>query len=412
MNKTLLGVGAGGLVLIGIGLLAFGRTGGGGGGGGGGGDDPTDALAEAGWNDLVAPPTFHLETDATSGNVNAVRLIGVQARVLASLVQANAPTDDWQTKFAVYTGETVPTDEATPAVIGRYSVDEGGVRFVPRFPLDAGMTYSARVQTTAFVLDTTFVIPTIASEPTTVVTAVYPSASTLLMNQLRMYIHFSGPMRIGDAYESIRLVDQATDEDVADPFVIIEQELWDPEKRRFTLLFDPGRIKRGLVPHEQVGLPLQQGRSYRLIVDPTWRDANGRVLARSFEKSFSVVGEDRESPRHNTWNLSAPGAATREAVSLVFPEPLDHALLQDMLAVRTADGEVIAGSIYIGEGEREWFFVPDEPWTEGSYVVVVDAGLEDLAGNNLRRLFDVNLETDRTGPLAEARSVEKTFVVR
>lgn len=54
-------------------------------------------------------------------------------------------------------------------------------------------------------------------------------------------------------------------------------------------------------------------------------------------------------------------------MSPAFPEPLDHALLQDMLVVRTADGEVVAGSIFIGEGEREWFFVPDEPWTEGSY---------------------------------------------
>ncbi len=399
---TLLRVGAGGLVLIGIGLLAFARR----------GHDPTDALAEAGWNDVGFSPTLHLETDVTTGDVNAVRLIGVHARVLASIAQANAVTNDWQTKFAVYTGETVPSDEMTPAVIGRYSVDEGGVRFVPRFPLDAGMTYSARVRTKAFVFDTTFAISTVASEPTTVVTAVYPSASTLPMNQLRMYIHFSAPMRIGDAYKSIRLVDQVTGDNVADPFVIIEEELWDPAKRRFTLLFDPGRIKRGLVPHEQVGLPLQEGRSYRLVIDQAWRDAKGIVLARPFEKSFSVVSEDRESPHHDTWSVSAPKAGTRQVLSLVFPEPLDHALLQDMLAVHAADGDPVSGSIYIGEGEREWFFVPDAPWRQGSYAVVVDAGLEDLAGNNLRRLFDVNLVADPAGSLAAARSVEKAFVVR
>ena len=35
---------------------------------------------------------------------------------------------------------------------------------------------------------------------------------------------------------------------VADPFLELDEELWSTDGRRFTLLFDPGRIKRGLKP--------------------------------------------------------------------------------------------------------------------------------------------------------------------
>jgi hypothetical protein len=52
------------------------------------------------------------------------------------------------------------------------------------------------------------------------------------------------------------------------------KKLWDNEQMRLTVLFDPGRIKRGLVSQEELGMATQAGRKYRLVIDQDWPDAN------------------------------------------------------------------------------------------------------------------------------------------
>ena len=44
---------------------------------------------------------------------------------------------------------------------------------------------------------------------------------------------------------------------------------------RLTLLLDPGRIKRGVRPLEEIGGALQVGRTYTLVIDDAWPDAKG-----------------------------------------------------------------------------------------------------------------------------------------
>ncbi len=147
-------------------------------------------------------------------------------------------------------------------------------------------------------------------EPSTVVSAVYPSASRLPENQLKLYLHFSAPMTRGEAYRHIRLLD-AEGRALQLVFLELGEELWDPGLRRLTLFFDPGRIKRGLRPHLDAGPPLTEGTSYRLVIDPGWRDAAGLPLAAGFEKAFTVTAPDRHSPDPDSWRLTAPAAASR-----------------------------------------------------------------------------------------------------
>ena len=47
------------------------------------------------------------------------------------------------------------------------------------------------------------------------------------------------------------------------PFLELDEELWSPDGTRFTLVFDPGRIKRGLKPREEAGPILEAGKSYQ-----------------------------------------------------------------------------------------------------------------------------------------------------
>jgi hypothetical protein len=79
-------------------------------------------------------------------------------------------------------------------------------------------------------------------------------------------------------------------------------------------------------------------------------------------------------------------------------------LLGHCLAVTTVDGAPVAGRADIGAGERSWVFTPDAPWPEARHLVVVDAMLEDTAGNSVRRVFDRDLDDDAQSPVAVDRA--------
>ncbi len=250
--------------------------------------------------------------------------------------------------------------------------------------------------------------PSAAPVSATAIAGVFPSASVLPANLLRFSIEFSAPMSRGRAYEHVRLVDSANRE-VDRAFLILDEELWDHARTRFTLLFDPGRLKRTLRANVELGTPLREGRRYRLTIDREWPDATGRALAGRVEKSFSVGPADRAKPRVADWRVDSPPAAlSRDPLRVSFPEPLDRALLLSSLTIVDARGARIAGRVTLGAEERSWRLTPDQPWSSGAYRVRVDPRLEDLAGNNLTRVFDV----DRTADEREAApQTERPFAI-
>ena len=100
-------------------------------------------------------------------------------------------------------------------------------------------------------------------------------------------------------------------------------------------------------------------------------------------------------------------AGTREAVRLIFPEPLDRALLENSLDLLDHHGTRVEGAVEIGDMERDGRFIPSADWGAGSYVIEIDARLEDRAGNNLRRPFDNDLKQSKP---ASTTSKEKVIL--
>ncbi len=296
-------------------------------------------------------------------------------------------------KRATLTVHSGPAD--APAMLGRIETREDGLVFHPRFPLVPGLPYRVRVDDT----DVTIVVPKSAAAPRTHVAQVYPTAGELPANQLKFYLDFSAPMSVGDVYRHIRLLDDAGDE-VPRAFLQTAHELWDARRQRFTLILDPGRIKRGLRANVESGTPLREGRSYRLVIDAAWRDGDGNPLRAPFEKSFRVGAADRSRPKAESWRVLAPAAGTEEPLRVTFDEPLDRALLERMVIVRDERGQTVDGTIEIGTYETEWRLRPHKPWTAGAYAVDVHPLIEDRAGNNLQRLFDeeVTVTTNNVEP--------------
>jgi len=67
-----------------------------------------------------------------------------------------------------------------------------------------------------------------------------------------------------------------------------------------------------------------------------------------------------------------------EPLVVEFLKPMDYALLQRMIEVQG-----VAGRIVIDRDETRWSFAPDAPWKAGSYHLIADNLLEDIAGNHL-----------------------------
>jgi hypothetical protein len=322
---------------------------------------------------------------------------GLSRGALAALEQGNWPTERWSRLFSVRVEQNNVKGEP-PAILGSYAVRSGMVIFIPRFPLQPGLSYRASFDSSQLPIPgaerasvtVRFDVPKTAPRTATTVKHVYPSAHKLPENQLKFYLHFSAPMSRGEAYRHIHLL-ESPGKEVTLPFLELDEELWDRDSKRFTLFFDPGRIKRGLKPREDVGPSLKENKSYVLVIDRDWPDAHGNPLKSSYRKTFQVGPPDNQPPEPKNWKISAPEAMTSRPLIVDFGKPMDHALLARLLAVEDSRGERINGRIGIVNEESRWEFTPAQPWREGPCTLIVDTALEDLAGNAIGRPFEVDV---------------------
>jgi hypothetical protein len=284
---------------------------------------------------------------------------------------SESPATGWESVLAVYAGAS-----QTP-MLGTYSVEGGALVFRPRFPLAPYVGYRAVSRAGVFFSD-----PPRPPPPATRVEHIYPSADVLPANTLKLYIRFSAPMSAGEAWSHIQLLDE-NGKALRDSF--LDEELWDPEHRQLTVLFDPGRIKRGLAPAIEAGTPIVEGRRYTLAIDREWHDARGVALVEGFQKVFTGGPAVHTSSDPKRWQVGMPKAGTSEPLVVHFPVPMDFALLRKTAMLRVSG---IAGSTALHHDETEWRFTPDAPWKIGSYRLAANRMLEDICGNRLDRPFD------------------------
>jgi len=371
-------------------------------------------------NNTSEKPAIRFTHDSAGEIV--VEVYRLDSSDLASLKDKNLSNAEWSQMLAVYTGESVPEDAASmPAMIGAYEIGEYVIHFRPRFPLVAGLSYTARFDDSVFALKVgrsggksqitaSYDVPKPDYMPATLITNIYPSGDLLPANQLKLYLHFSAPMNTGEAYDHIKLFDDAGHE-IEKAFLRLEEELWDKDHRRLTLWFDPGRIKRGLRPNLEMGAPLEEGKRYRLVIDSGWRDANGNPLGKVFEKEFRTTRADRTAPDYREWKLIAPEAGSAEPVAVIFSEAMDHALMESSIEVIDGDGKRVAGRVEILDGETRWLFTPNSERLEGDYKIVVETRLEDRAGNSLNHLFDTDMQKANQSA-ASSQRIELGFRVK
>jgi hypothetical protein len=346
------------------------------------------------------PISIQLQQPSEKNAKSTFMVTGLSEKDLRELTPSNLKQEQWTALFFVCVDNTQTKEKPQPPpVIGSYRIESKVLIFEPRFPLSPGVHFRAvfeparlpgSKQPEAKAVVAHFTIPKVHSAPTTKVDHVYPTNEVLPENLLKFYIHFSAPMSKGESYQHIHLIGSGGKE-VELPFLRLEEELWNRDQTRFTLFCDPGRIKRGLKPREELGPVLEEGKNYTLVIDTNWIDAEGNPLKESFRKSFRAGPPDDNPIDLKKWRLEPPAASSRNTLRLIFPKPLDHALLERVIVVTDSTGHELEGKITVTEKETHWSFIPRQAWQAGGHYLMVDTALEDLAGNSIGRPFEIDV---------------------
>ena len=280
---------------------------------------------------------------------------------------------------------------STP-IFGQWHQDRHYLHFKPVIPFTHGLTYRFMV---AGNIVETFTVSTKAMAPTKVV-CIYPSIDTVPENLLKIYVRFSAPM--GDQYSEsfIHMTDQSGDT-LDKIFLPLQPELWNAKHDILTLWLDPGRIKRELGPNKTWGTPLEAGDKYIIHISPEWKDKHGVPLGNSHQKTLIAGLADRAKLTIDEWDLELPLSGTNQPLVVNFNASLDYLLLQECLTI-TRDKEVVPGTSQVNRTQSNWCFTGEEPWSEGIYELQVESRLEDIAGNNLNRLFDEEIDVSKPSP--------------
>ena len=222
---------------------------------------------------------------------------------------------------------------------------------------------------------------------------IYPSQDIVPMNILKMYLEFSVPMGyVGNPLDFIYVYDKTEDKEVS-PFLELEAELWNKNRTQLTLWFDPGRIKTDLIPNQERGLPLKQKHDYEITIDSSWKSAKGAPLKQSYSKTIHVIGKDIERPNPMNWNIEVPSKASKSPLLINFNETLDPILVLESIKIVRED-IAIEGQFELVNQGKGILFTPTQSWEANNYQILINPILEDLAGNNLKNLFDSNLNDE------------------
>ena len=225
------------------------------------------------------------------------------------------------------------------------------------------------------------------------VVSISPAARSIPANTLRLYVTFDHPARGVVATRDLRLLD-AAGRTIDGAFMDFGQDLWSPDGRRLTVLFDPGRVKRGVEGDGESAAPLQVGHSFTV-----------EVSGKRFH--YQVTPAVRTAITPQTWRLALPKAGSREALTVTFDREMDDALLRDQLEVVDAQGRSQPGQATASASGRVWSWRPKHGWRIGAYRLVVGSSLEDVSGNRVGEALD----HDVGSPDAPRESLAVRFTV-
>lgn len=274
---------------------------------------------------------------------------------------------------------------ARPAMNGEWADESGKVVFTPKYALKPGTKY--RILGAGDRLEVR--VPAAERGKPTILTRILPSTEEIPENVLRFYLEFNQPMPRGDVYKHIQILTEDA-KPVVQPFLELDDELWNADQTRLTLLIDPGRLKREVKPQIDLGPVFVQGKKYTLVVRGSWPTLDGGTIGKDISKPIVAVARLGDGIEPKNWKLTPP-SSERSELTVSFARPMDNVLLQRSLKVIGPNGREVAGTPECIQSDRAWKFRPRATWVPGDYKLHVDPILEDVCGNTIGQPFEVDV---------------------
>lgn len=267
-------------------------------------------------------------------------------------------------------------------ILGEKYATDSSVIFKPIIPFSYNVDYKVYAG-----MDYGYTFSIAPTKNAPLVKAIYPLGDTVPSNFLKLYIEFDQPMGEGRANEFVELLHDG--KVVENAFLLLQPELWNADHTVLTLWLEPGRIKRDLGPNKKLGPILQEGNTYEVVVNQQFSSNVGLPLQNEFKKTYYVGNRDSKSPDVKHWQLEKP-AADDSPLIIHFDEPLSLKVAVNAMKVMH-QGTALRGS-FVVISDKSIAFKPQSTWQKGNYIIEVESRVEDLAGNNLNRLFDQDLK--------------------
>jgi len=307
--------------------------------------------------------------------------------------------------FEVYKGNyTSPEDVINKKnIIGSFSYNKKHTTFKPLLPFQKGNEYTVVYKNEVY----PFVIAIDDNYDYLQVEVLYPNTNVLPANFLKWYVQFSKPVNPSKIYDHIYLIHESDSTKVDRALLPLETPLLSEDGKLLTLWVEPGRQKRDLGPNRELGEVLILDKSYALVIDKELKDTQGIAMQEKYMHSFKVENFDRIKPSITSWKIDVPKANTRETLRINFQEYIDYGSLKGALEIVNESGTIIDGDFTINVNQNFALFKPSQDWNKETYIIKCGSIIEDLAGNNLERLFDRDITVEESDAVLEV-----TFVLK
>lgn len=269
------------------------------------------------------------------------------------------------------------------SIIGR-SIEkgQGTITFKPLVPFNYDKPYTVIYGSTILY----FTVEQAKDRSAIEVVGIYPNNRQVPANILKWYVRFSQPVNPVKIYDHIHFLDQEGNP-IDRSILNLKAPLLSADGTLLTIWIEPGRQKQLLGPNARLGSVFEPHQHYTLHIDGAIKDINGIEMGTSVRHQFIIADTDRVKPTIDDWDVGELQAHTLEPLEIALPEPVDYGSLIDAFGLYY-EGDIVAGSLKYDSNGSSMSFHPEEPWQVGAYTVRIMQHLEDLAGNNLRHLFD------------------------
>lgn len=310
-------------------------------------------------------------------------------------------SNDSKNVIKVYKGAFKNSQEINTrkSITGNINTKGDRLTFSPLLPFQVGTSYTVVFNNTFY----EFSIPLESNYKILSVKNLYPNSSELPSNLLKWYVEFSKPVNPTNIYDHIFLIDNKTQKKVDRALLPLETPLLSNDGKLLTLWIEPGRQKRDLGPNKRLGKVLEINESYTLIIDGNLKDTKGIPMKSDFRFTFKVSKADRTQPNINNWKFDLPKPKTKDALIIHLNDNLDYGSLTHNIKIYDNENNQVEGDFTIDSNNEKVMFRPFNKWKSISYVLKCNKLIEDVAGNNLERLFDRDVQKESHAPTLERK---------